>query len=145
MPKNNQAIKESANSVFIEDVKVLPVEEDLDFTTLNATLTEIRKTQGVIGYILRSKTLATVNLADPDKIVDYALLTSQTIDHADSLVQLFNVGKVESMLLEGKNVKTLCLVMCGIQISVFMEKATNHSEILEKLHDSRLLNEKEFY
>lgn len=32
--------------------------------------------------------------------------------------------------------------MCGIQISVFMEKATNHSEILEKLLSSRLLNEK---
>ena len=145
MPKKNQAVKELSNSVFIEDAKVLPVEEDLDFTTLNATLTEIRKTQGIIGYILRNKTLATINFAESNKIFDYALQTSQTIDHADSLVQLFNVGKVESMLLEGKNVKTLCIVMCGIQISVFMEKATNHTEILEKLHDSRLLKEKEFY
>jgi predicted regulator of Ras-like GTPase activity (Roadblock/LC7/MglB family) len=107
LSKNNQAINETSNAVFIEDPQVLPVEEDLDFTSLNATLTEIRKTQGVIGYILRSKTLATVNLAEPDKIVDYALLTSQTIDHANSLAQLFNVCKVESMLLEGKNVKTL--------------------------------------
>jgi len=145
LPKKIQAINETSNSVFIEDAKVLPVEEDLDFTTLNATLTEIRKTQGVIGYILRNKTLATINFAESDKIFDYALQTSQTIDHADSLSQLFNAGKVESMLLEGKNVKTLCLVMCGIQISVFMEKATNHSEILEKLLSSRLLNEKEFY
>ena len=107
MTKHNQTINETSNSVFIEDAKVLPVEGDLDFTNLNATLTEIRKTQGVIGYILRNKTLATVNLAEPDKIVDYALLTSQTIDHANSLAQLFNVCKVESMLLEGKNVKTL--------------------------------------
>jgi predicted regulator of Ras-like GTPase activity (Roadblock/LC7/MglB family) len=145
LTKHNQTINETSNSVFIEDAKVLPVEEDLDFTNLNATLTEIRKTQGVIGYILRNKTLATVNFAESDKIFDYALLTSQTIDHADSLAQLFNVGKVESMLLEGKNVKTLCIVMCGIQISVFMEKATNHSEILEKLLSSRLLKEKEFY
>jgi predicted regulator of Ras-like GTPase activity (Roadblock/LC7/MglB family) len=145
LTKHNQTINETSNSVFIEDAKVLPLEGDLDFTNLNATLTEIRKTQGVIGYILRNKTLATVNFAESDKIFDYALLTSQTIDHADSLAQLFNVGKVESMLLEGKNVKTLCIIICGIQISVFMEKATNHSEILEKLLSSRLLKEKEFY
>jgi predicted regulator of Ras-like GTPase activity (Roadblock/LC7/MglB family) len=145
LAKNKAAIDETSMGVIVENTKVLPVEEGLDFTSLNAALTEILKTQEIIGYILRSKTLATVNLAEPDKIVDYALLTSQTIDHANTMTELFNVGKVESLLLESEKVKTLCIVTCGIQISVFMEKSADNSQILEKLLASKLLIEKEFY
>ena len=123
MAKNKSVIDETSRGVIVENAKVLPVEEGFDFTSLNAVLTEILKTQEIIGYILRSKTLATVNLAEPDKIVDYALLTAQTIDHANTMTELFNVGKVESLLLESEKVKKYLKLSLLLWIPVLINLA----------------------
>ncbi|HUK84611.1 MAG TPA: hypothetical protein VLU95_01990, partial [Candidatus Acidoferrum sp.] len=52
-------------------------EENSAFGSLSASLEEIRKLKGVIGYIIRSNSSAIVDLAEPDKISEYALLTSE--------------------------------------------------------------------
>jgi hypothetical protein len=44
-------------------------DEKSGFTNLSASLAEIRKLKGVLGYILRNNTSAIVDLEDADKIV----------------------------------------------------------------------------
>jgi predicted regulator of Ras-like GTPase activity (Roadblock/LC7/MglB family) len=121
-----------------------PVKEDLDFINLNSALTEIRKSQGVIGYILKSKTSATADLEENNKIVDYALLTSQTIDFGCLIAEMFSMGNVESMLIEGKTLKILCLTIYGIQVSVFLEKTADQAKMLDRIVSRKILTEKEY-
>jgi predicted regulator of Ras-like GTPase activity (Roadblock/LC7/MglB family) len=131
----------------VSDVKLTstaPVKEDLDFINLNSTLTEIRKIQGVIGYILKNKTSATADLNENSKIVDYALLTSQAIDFSGLIAELFSMGTVENMTIEGKTLKILCLTVHGSQVCVLMEKNADYTQVLDKVLAGKVLNEKEF-
>ena len=47
------------------------------FTNLADSLAEIRKLKGVMGYILRSDTSAIIDLTEQEKIIEYAVLSSQ--------------------------------------------------------------------
>ena len=49
--------------------------EDPAFASLGASLAEIRKLKGVLGYIMRGKTSAVLDLAETDKIGQYAFLS----------------------------------------------------------------------
>jgi predicted regulator of Ras-like GTPase activity (Roadblock/LC7/MglB family) len=119
-------------------VSLAPVKADLDFISLNAALTEMRKEPGITGYILRSDTSAAADLAESGKIIDYALLTSQATDLCRVLAQNFTVGTVDSSVVEGKNVKILCASVRGMQVSVFMQKEIDHSRILKRIVDEKL-------
>ena len=45
----------------------------------------------------------------------------------------FNLGPPESVLLEGENIKVLCLSMDENKIDVFMEKSANHVSIIKRI------------
>ena len=49
-------------------------DDNATFTNLSASLAEIRKLKGVMGYILRSESSAIIDLTEQDKIIDYASL-----------------------------------------------------------------------
>ena len=141
MVKTNPAINETSTTVFIEDTTVKPVEEEnFEYTNLNNALVEIRKTQGVTGYILKSSTAATIDLNEPSKLVDYALLTSGIIDSSQTIEKLFGTGNVESILIEGKTTKTLCIIKGENRISIFMEKTANHTDILKKIETKQAVS-----
>jgi predicted regulator of Ras-like GTPase activity (Roadblock/LC7/MglB family) len=89
---------------------------------LRAKLDEIKGREGVIGYILRNSHSASIDLRDPARIIDYAILSSSTIDAGEEFSDLFNVGDIKNVVVEGKNVKMLSVVMDGNRISIFMEK-----------------------
>jgi predicted regulator of Ras-like GTPase activity (Roadblock/LC7/MglB family) len=89
---------------------------------LRAKLDKIRGREGVIGYILRNSHSASIDLKDPSKIIDYAVLSSSTIDASEELRDLFNVGDIQSMVVEGKNAKMLSVIIDENRISIFMEK-----------------------
>jgi predicted regulator of Ras-like GTPase activity (Roadblock/LC7/MglB family) len=108
--------------------------EDPTFATLNAILAEIRIIEGVKGYILRNETSATIDLNEQDKIVNYAYLASQIMDSSQTITQLFPIGNLENIIVEGKNIKVLCVDKGGNKINVFMEKNTNHKDIIEKIN-----------
>ncbi len=55
------------------------------FSDLAATLAEVRKLKGVIGYILRSNTAAVIDLVPKESVTDYALLSSQISTSGRSL------------------------------------------------------------
>ena len=108
-------------------------EENSAFASLSASLAEIRKLKGVIGYILRSNTSAIIDLTEPDKIIEYAILSSQMHDSSQEITKQFNLGETESILVEGKNVKVLCMSIGENKISVFMEKSATHAWIIKRI------------
>ncbi len=109
------------------------VEENSAFVSLSASLEEIRKLKGVIGYIIRSNTSAVVDLTEPDKISEYALLTSEIHESCQNITNHLNLGETETAIIEGKNVKVLCLSVGENRISILMEKDANHSWIIKRI------------
>ena len=101
---------------------------------LRANLEEIKTYDGVIGYILRNSTSAAIDLKDPTKLIDYAILSSSALDAGEVLSEDFNLGAVKSIIVEGKNVKVLSLTVSENRISVFMDKEANCEKVLRKLH-----------
>lgn len=131
MVKQKRSIHETAETVIVDDVT--SSEEDQIFTDLSKNLAEIRKAEGVVGYILRSTTAATIDLKEPEKLVEYAILSSQVLDSSQEISELFELGDVESTIIEGKEIKALCLVIGENKISIFMEKNADHADILKRV------------
>ncbi|MGQ9552350.1 MAG: hypothetical protein ACUVUE_07985 [Candidatus Bathycorpusculaceae bacterium] len=110
------------------------VDEPASAQNLRANLEDLNRCEGVIGYILRNSTSATIDLKDPAKLIDYAVLSSSAFDLSSELSELFDLGEVENILLEGKNAKVYSLIVSGNKISVFMEKNADCEKVLERLH-----------
>lgn len=110
------------------------VDEPASAQNLRANLEELNQCEGVIGYILRNSTSATIDLKDPAKLIDYAVLSSSAFDLSSELSELFDLGEVENILLEGKNAKVYSLIVSGNKISIFMEKNADCEKVLERLH-----------
>jgi predicted regulator of Ras-like GTPase activity (Roadblock/LC7/MglB family) len=131
MVKQKRSIHETATTVIVDDVT--SSEEDQAFNDLSKNLAEIRKTDGVIGYILRSTTAATIDLKEPEKIVEYAIFSSQVLESSQEIADLYELDDIKSVLVEGKENKALCMDINGNKISIFMEKNADHDDILKRI------------
>ncbi|MEM2202287.1 MAG: hypothetical protein QXZ47_02660 [Candidatus Bathyarchaeia archaeon] len=100
---------------------------------LKTRLEEIKGYDGVIGYILRNATSATIDLKDPTKLIEYAILSSSALDAAEELSELFSLGDFKNILVEGKEVKILSLTIGENKISIFLEKKADIEKSLKKL------------
>ena len=109
------------------------VEETISVNNLRANLEEIKTYDGVIGYILRNSTSAAIELKDPTKLIDYAIISSSALDAGEELSKLFDLGAVKDILVEGKGVKVLSLTVGENKISIFLEKDADCEKILKKL------------
>jgi len=126
--------QETATTVIVdEDELSTTSEEDQTYTDLTAKLAEIRKNKGVIGYIIRNTTSATIDLKEPEKTVEYALFSFQVLDSSQEISDLFELGDVSSVLIEGKESNALCLNIEGNKISIFMEKDADAPRILKQI------------
>jgi predicted regulator of Ras-like GTPase activity (Roadblock/LC7/MglB family) len=105
-------------------------------SNLRANLEEIKKYDGVVGYILRNTTSASIDLKEPAKIIDYAILSSATFDATEEVSDLFELGNIKSIIVNGKNVKMLSLTVEQNKISIFMENNADTEKVLEKLKTS---------
>jgi predicted regulator of Ras-like GTPase activity (Roadblock/LC7/MglB family) len=124
----------AAETTLTNEVVITSVDgENSAFASLSASLAEIRKLKGVIGYILRSNTSAILDLTEPDKITQKVILSSQIHDSCQEIGKQFNLGEMESVLVEGENVKVLCMSIGENKISVFMEKNATHSWIIKRI------------
>jgi predicted regulator of Ras-like GTPase activity (Roadblock/LC7/MglB family) len=134
MVKKKKSIQETATTVVIDNETAVPaVEEDQVFTSLCTNLVEINKCKGVVGYILRNATSATIDLKDPAKLVEYALLSSQALDSGKEISELFDLGDIENILIEGKDIKALCMTIGENKVNIFMEKDADHADILRRV------------
>jgi predicted regulator of Ras-like GTPase activity (Roadblock/LC7/MglB family) len=116
----------------IQEATVLTVEDAHAFTSLRARLAEINKRQEVTGYILRNATTAIIDLKNHAPLTEYAILTSQTIDSAKEISELFNTGTIENILITGKDTKALCITRGENNVAIFMEKNADHKDILKQ-------------
>jgi len=108
-------------------------EPRLATTDLRVALERVKSRPGIIGYIVRGPTSASVDMKDPSKMIDYAALSAEAMECGESLASTFDVGKIECLVLEGKSLKMLCLARGEQQISIFMEKNVDHNEVYREL------------
>jgi predicted regulator of Ras-like GTPase activity (Roadblock/LC7/MglB family) len=119
---------------FTNDAAIMTLDsENSAFASLSASLAEIRKLKGVLGYILRSNTSAIIDLNETDKLIENAVLSSQMHDSSIEIAEHFNMGDVESVLVEGKTIKVLCMNIDENKISIFMEKSATHAGIIKRI------------
>jgi predicted regulator of Ras-like GTPase activity (Roadblock/LC7/MglB family) len=112
------------------------VEETVSVNNIRSSLEEIKTYDGVIGYILRNSTSAAIDLKDPTKIIDYAILSSSALDASQELSELFNLGEIKDIVVEGKDAKVISLIHGENKISIFVEKDADCESILRKLHST---------
>ena len=132
MAKKKRNLSETTTTVIIED-KTTEDEEEHDGANLRANLEEVLFCSGVTGYILKDSTSATIDLPDPEKTIEYAMLASQAFDSAEELRELFSLGNIEYTLTECSDLKVLCATFGESTVSIFMEKNVDHSEIFSKI------------
>lgn len=103
------------------------------FTNLTATLAEIRKLKGVLGYILRSNSAALLDLTQKESITDYAMLSSEIHDCTAAIANQFKLADVECAVVEGQATKVLCMGIGENRLAVFMEKTCVHAWIVKRI------------
>jgi predicted regulator of Ras-like GTPase activity (Roadblock/LC7/MglB family) len=114
--------------------EIANVEEISDLPNWLDTAREIRKNEDVLGYILMGELRATVDITDPEKIVEYAMLSSQGFESSEAVAESFSLGEIKSIIIEGKNVKAVCVNLgCNNKLSVFMRKDADHGNLLSAI------------
>lgn len=129
MVRKKKSFQEEVTAV----AEPIATEEMAPVSDFRANLEEIKTWNGVIGYILRNTTSAAIDLKDPTKIIDYAILSSSALDAAEELSTFFDLGKVNHIVVEGKDIKLLSLTLGENKISVFLEKDADCEKVLTKL------------
>jgi predicted regulator of Ras-like GTPase activity (Roadblock/LC7/MglB family) len=110
----------------------ITLDEDPAFAGLRSSLAEIDKVEGVKGYILRNTTSAVIDLQNPAKLVEYALLSSQATDACQEISDLFKLD-ITKTVVEGKDVKVLCMIIGENRLSVLMEKNVDQADIFRRI------------
>jgi len=112
------------------------IEEKIETTNANQlreTLEKIKEQPNIVGYILRNTSSAAIDLKDPSKIIDYAIISSSALEAAENLTKLFNLGAAKHIIVQGKDVKMLATTIGENKLTLFMEKTVDHEKILKKL------------
>jgi len=125
--------KKITQEIAVETALIENKTEGTDAEKIRANLEKIKSNQEVVGYIFRNTTSAAIDLKDPSKIIDYAIISSSALDAAEKLSELFNIGTANHIIIQGKDVKMLSLSMGENKLSVFLEKNADHEKILKKL------------
>ena len=107
--------------------------EAASVNSVRASLEEIKTYDGVVGYILRNSTSAAIELKDPAKLIDYAIISSSALDACEELSGIFDLGTAKDIVVEGKGVKVLSLTVDENRVSIFLEKDADCGKILKKL------------
>ncbi|HYB68510.1 MAG TPA: hypothetical protein VEC97_03095 [Candidatus Acidoferrales bacterium] len=130
-------VKKKKDELEITTVSGPTLIEATDYESdLRANLEEIKKYDGVVGYILRNTTSASIDLKEPAKIIDYAMLSSTAFDATEEVSDVFELGDIKSIIVNGKNVKMLSLTVEQNKISIFMQDNADTEKILQKLNGS---------
>src|SRR4030042_6476819 len=134
--------RETSESITAEEVVISAsdiseetnvVQEDSTFESLLTSAQEIRKNENVLGYILRGENNATVDLNEPSRIVEYAMLASQAFESSEKMADTFNLGKTRNVKVEGQTAKEFFANLDQNKLCVFMKKTADYSWMLELL------------
>lgn len=102
---------------------------------IKQNIEELKQKEGVIGYILRNAKSASIDLKDPTKVIDYAVLSSSAFEASEKLRNTFTLGDIKHVVIEGNSVKLLSFIVGENKVSVFMEKNVDHKNLYKDLLD----------
>jgi len=111
----------------------IAIEEATSTDQLRACLEEIKNCEGVIGYILRNSTSAAIDLKDPSKLIEYAILSSSALEAAEELAETFSLGETKNIIVDGGENRILSLTVGDNKVSIFTEKNADLEKVLKKL------------
>ena len=72
---------------------------------LQEKLQEIKGQEGIIGYIWRGSKSASIDLKDPTKIIEYAMLSSEVQEVGKKMKENLDLGDLENIILESNDKK----------------------------------------
>jgi len=104
-----------------------------DIENVQEKLQNIKGREGIIGYILRGPNSASIDLKDPTKIIDYAVLSATAFEAGQDMSAMFEIGEVDSIITEGEDTKILSRVVNDHRLSIFMEKNVDHNRLCKDL------------
>ena len=100
---------------------------------LQQQLQELKKQEGIIGYILRGSKSAAIDLKDPKKIIEYAILSSTVFDESNNMTKTLELGDVDNIIMESEENKLLSVNIDDSRVSIFMEKSVDHNKLYKDL------------
>ena len=112
---------------------MLVKKSETDVEIVQEKLQEIKDQEGIIGYILRSKKSASIDLKDPTKIIDYAVLSSTAFDVGHNITEALQMGEVDTIVVESEETKLLSMNINNHRLSLFMEKSVDHDKLYKNL------------
>jgi len=134
MANKKQSIQKTEPPVIVENELSIPViEEDSLFKSLNNNLKNLKNLKGIMGYIIRNAASATIDLKQSEKLVEYAIFTSQVMDSSKELAELFDLGDLVTILIEGEELKVLIMIIKENTINIFMDTSVDHINIAKKV------------
>jgi len=134
MVNKKQSIQKTEPPVIVENELSIPViEEDSLFKSLNNNLKNLKNLKGIMGYIIRNAASATIDLKQSEKLVEYAIFTSQVMDSSKELAELFDLGDLVTILIEGEELKVLIMIIKENTINIFMDTSVDHINIAKKV------------
>ena len=104
-----------------------------DIAILQEKLQKIKDQKGIIGYILRDSKSASIDLKDPIRIIDYAVLSSTVFDVSRNMSETLQMGEVNNIVVESKETKLLSMNVNNNCLSIFMEKNVDHDKLYKSL------------
>jgi predicted regulator of Ras-like GTPase activity (Roadblock/LC7/MglB family) len=105
-----------------------------DVEDLQEKLQSIKGREEIIGYILRGSNSASIDLKDPTKIVEYAILSTTSFETGQALSTMFEIGEVDTTITEGEKTKILSRVINDHRLSIFMDKNVDHNRLCKDLN-----------
>jgi predicted regulator of Ras-like GTPase activity (Roadblock/LC7/MglB family) len=133
--ENAEELKKAEENDRKDDKKEHKKDISANGERIKQNIDKVKTKEGIIGYILRNSTSASIDLKDPTKIIDYAVLSSSALEASEELSKTFKLGDVKHVLVEGNNVKLLSFTVEDSKVSVFMEKDIDHSRVHKDLLD----------
>jgi predicted regulator of Ras-like GTPase activity (Roadblock/LC7/MglB family) len=107
--------------------------EEKELKELQEKLQGIKEQEGIIGYILRGAKSAAIDLKDPKKIIEYAVLSSAAFEKSTEMTEAIEIGETKKIVLESEETKLLSMNINSNRLSIFMEKNIDHNKLYKSL------------
>jgi len=108
--------------------------KEKEIEKLQEILKDIKTIEGITGYILRSSNSASIDLKDPTKIIDYAVLSATALEAGREISSTFEIGEANTIVLEGEDIKVLSMIIGDNRLSIFMENKVDHNKLCKDLN-----------
>ena len=131
--ENAEELKRAEENDKEDDKKEHKKDTSISGERIKQNIDKVKTKDGIIGYILRNSTSANIDLKDPAKIIDYAVLSSSALEASEELSETFKLGEIKHVLVEGNKVKLLSFTAEDNKVSIFMEKDVDHTRIHKDL------------